>query len=200
MIQVCFEMTEFELLAIPISLVLGLGITKMLNALAIVIRNRKQVQFHWIPVAWAAWIFLVCVQFFFYMWDLYEMEVPFTWSVFGPLLWHSILLFLAAGLVLPSPGVNEVSDNLLDDFQKHGRLALIPFAIVTLDAIVQNVFQYGDKWLGEANVLNMIFIVLVLIAFFAKKFVQAMATISLGILLIYGLAFVWSRPGVPPLG
>ena len=30
-------MTEFELLAIPISLVLGLGITKMLSALAIAI-------------------------------------------------------------------------------------------------------------------------------------------------------------------
>ena len=114
----------------------------------------------------------------------YEMEIPFTWSVFGPPLWHSILLFLAAGLVLPGPGVNDVPDNLLEDFQKHGRLALIPFAIVTLEAIV----------------LNMIFIVLVLIAFFTKKFVQATATISLGILLIYGLAFVWSRPGVPPWG
>jgi hypothetical protein len=73
------------------------------------------------------------------------MEIPFTWSVFGPLLWHSILLFLAAGLVLPGPGVNDVPDNLLEDFQKHGRITLIPFAIGTLDA----------------NVLNMIFIVLV---------------------------------------
>jgi hypothetical protein len=193
-------MTEFELLAIPISLVLGLGITKMLSALAFTIRNRKQIRFHWLPVAWAAWIFLVCVQFFFYMWDLYEMEVPFTWGVFGPLLWHSILLFLAAGLILPGPGTREMPDHLLDDFQEHGRLALIPFTIVTLDAVVQNVFQFGDEWLGEANVLNMVFIALVLIAFFTKKSIRAMATLSLGALLIYGLTFVWSRPGVPPWG
>lgn len=193
-------MTEFELLAVPISLVLGLGITKMLGALAIAIRNRKEVQFHWLPVAWASWIFLVCVQFFFYMWDLYVMEVPFTWSVFGPLLWHSILLFLAAGLVLPGTDVRGASASLLDDFQEHGRLALIPFGIVTLDSIVQNVFQYGDKWLGEANVLNMVFIPLLLIAFFTKKVMQAIATIGLGALLIYGLAFVYSRPGVPPWG
>lgn len=191
-------MTEFELLAIPISLVLGLGITKMLSGLAIAIRNRKQVRFHWLPVAWAAWIFLVCVQFFFYMWDLYEMGVPFTWGVFGPLLWHCILLFLAAGLVLPGPGVHDVPDSLLDDFQQHGRLALIPFAIVTVDSIVSNVLQYGDAWLGEANVLNMIFIVLVLIAFFTKRYWRAAATIGVGAVLVYGLAFVYSRPGVPP--
>ena len=192
-------MTEFELLAIPISLVLGLGITKMLSALAITIRNRKQVRFHWLPVAWAAWIFLVCVQFFFYMWDLYEMEVPFTWSVFGPLLWHCILLFLAAGLILPGPGVREVPDNLLDDFQQHGRLALIPFAVVLVDSIVSNVLQYGDEWLGQANVLNILFIVLVVVAFFAGKYWRAAATIGTGALLVYGLAFVYSRPGVPPL-
>ena len=193
-------MTEFELLAIPISLVLGLGITKMLSALAIAIRNRKQLRFHWLPVAWAAWIFLVCVQFFFYMWDLYEMELPFTWSVFGPLLWHCILLFLAAGLILPGPGVREVPDTLLDDFQQHGRLALIPFAVVLLDSIVGNVFQYGDEWLGRANVLNMSFIVLVTVAFFAEKYWRAAATIGTGALLVYGLAFVYSRPGVPPWG
>jgi hypothetical protein len=193
-------MTEFELLAIPISLVLGLGITKMLNALAIAIRNRRQIRFHWLPVAWATWIFLVSVQFFFYMWDLYEMEVPFTWDVFGPLLWHCILLFLAAGLVLPGPGVRDVPDDLLDDFQQHGRLALIPFAIVTLDSIVSNVVQYGDAWLGRANVLNMIFILLVVIAFFSRRHLRAAATIGVGAVLVYGLAFVYSRPGVPPWG
>ena len=46
--------------------------------------------------------------------------------------------------------------------------------------------------------MNIVFIALVLIAFFTKKLIQAMATIGLGVLLIYGLAYVWSRPGVPP--
>lgn len=191
-------MTEFELLAIPISLVLGLGITKMLSSLVTAIRNRKQLRFHWLPVVWAIWIFLVCVQFFFYMWDLYEMEVTLTWNVFGPLLWHCILLFLAAGLILPGPGLREEPESLLDDFQQHGRLALIPFAIVTLDSIFINVLQYGDAWLGQANVLNIIFIVLVLIAFFSRKLLQQAATFSLGAVLIYGLMYVWSRPGVAP--
>jgi hypothetical protein len=191
-------MTEFELLAIPVSLVLGLGITKMLSAVATLIRNRRQVRFHWLPVAWATWIFLVCVQFFFYMWDLYEMNVPFTWSVFGPLLWHCVLLFLAAGLVLPGPGLRQEPDSLLEDFQNHGRLALIPFAIVTLDAILNNVLQYGDTWFSEANILNLVFIMLVLIAFFTRKLMQQTATIALGAVLIYGLMYVWSRPGVAP--
>jgi hypothetical protein len=109
-------------------------------------------------------------------------------------------LFLAAGLVLPGPGVRDVPDNLLDDFQQHGRLALIPFAIVTADSIVSNVLQYGDAWLGRANVLNMLFIVLVLIAFFSRRHLQAAATIGVGAVLVYGLAFVYSRPGVSPWG
>lgn len=99
-----------------------------------------------------------------------------------------------------SPRDHCSSSNLLDDFQQHGRLALIPFAIVLVDSIVNNVFQYGDEWLGRANVPNRLFFVLVLVAFFAGKYWRAAATLGTGALLAYGLAFVYSRPGVPPWG
>ncbi len=193
-------MTEFELLAIPLSLVLGLGITQILSELVAAIRNRENARLHWLPATWAAWIFLVHVQYFFYLWDLNELEVIWTWSQFGPVLWHVTLLFLAAGLILPGPRERARNLPLIDDFQRHGRLALIPFALVTIDGILLNVFQYGDSWFGKANVLNMIFAALVVVAFFSRGRGRVASTLFLGMVLFYGLIFVWSAPGVSPGG
>lgn len=193
-------MTEFELLAIPLSLILGLGITQILGEVVAAIRNREHSRLHWLPLAWAAWIFLVHVQYFFYLWDLYELEVIWTWSQFGPVLWHVTLLFLAAGLILPGPRERARNEHLIEDFQRHGRLALIPFALVTIDGIILNVFQYGDTWLSLANVLNMIFTALVVSAFLTKGWWRSVSTLALGVVLAYGLIFVWSAPGVPPAG
>ena len=69
-------MTEFELLAIPISLVLGLGITKILSGVTNAIRYRHQTKTHWFPVAWAIMILLIQVQFFFVLWDLEQTGQP----------------------------------------------------------------------------------------------------------------------------
>ena len=191
-------LTEFELLAIPLSLILGLGITQILGEVVAAIRNRDNTRLHWLPLTWAAWIFLVHVQYFFYMWDLYELGVIWTWSQFGPALWHVTLLFLAAGLILPGPRERARNEHLIDDFQRHGRLALIPFALVTIDSILLNVFQYGDTWFGKANIFNMIFVALVVTAFFTQGRWRAVSTLVLGSVLAYGLIFVWSAPGVPP--
>jgi hypothetical protein len=193
-------LTEFELLAIPLSLVLGLGIAQILGEVVATIRNRQNAGIHWLPLAWAAWIFLVHVQFFFYLWDLYELEVIWTWSQFGPTLWHVTLLFIAAGLILPGPRERARNESLIDDFQLHGRLALLPFALVTIDSILLNVFQYGDVWFGQANVFNMIFAALTLAAFFTQGKLRAASTLAVGAVLLYGLTFVWSAPGVPPGG
>lgn len=89
---------------------------------------------------------------------------------------------------------------LQDDFQQHGRRTLIPFTIVLADSIVNNVFQYADESLGRANVPNMLLFVLVLVSLFAVKYSRVAATIDMGALLVYVVAFVYSRPGVPPWG
>ena len=191
-------MTEFELLAIPLSLVLGLGIPQILSEVVAAIRNRERARLHWLPFAWAAWIFLVHIQFFFYLWDLYEMQVIWTWGQFGPVLWHVVLLFLAAGLILPGPRERARNGDLIDDFMQHGRLALIPLAVVTFDGILLNVFQFGDLWFGTANVLNMLIVALVATAFFTKGGWRATATLLLGGVLAYGMTYIWSSPGVPP--
>ena len=191
-------MTEFELLAISLSLVLGLGITQILGEIVAAIRNRENAALHWLPIAWAAWIFLVHVQFFFFLWDLYELGVTWTWSTFGPVLWH--VVFLAAGLILPGPRERTRDEDLIDDFQQHGRLALIPFGVMPLDGILLNVLQYGAAWLSAGNVINMVFLALVTAGFFIRSRWRAVPAIALGVVLVYGLVNVWSAPGMPPGG
>lgn len=132
-------MTEFELLAIPLSLILGLGITNILSDTSDAIRDRERVPLHWLPFAWAFLIFLFQVQYFFVLWDFHEDGMVWTWPNFGPTLLNCILLYLSAGLILPGRR-NSDSSSLLADFEKHGRLSLVTLALMLIAAIVLNAY------------------------------------------------------------
>ena len=122
-------MTEFELLSVPIGLVLGLGMTNILSGIITAVRNRKQVRLHWIPFMWAFNFMMQLMTFFFVIWDLnvrFELiGVNWTWKYYGPQMFHSVLIFLGAGMILPTKRESNI-DSLIGDFEEHGRLALIP--------------------------------------------------------------------------
>ena len=50
-------MSEFELITITFSFVLGLGIAQVLGAASSAIRNRHERPLHWLPLGFAASIF-----------------------------------------------------------------------------------------------------------------------------------------------
>ena len=99
-------MAEFELLSVPIGLVLGLGITNILSGVIAAVRNREQVKLHWLPFMWAFSFMMQLMTFFFVIWDLnvrFELlGINWTWKYYGPQMFHSILIFLGAGMILPT--------------------------------------------------------------------------------------------------
>ena len=191
-------MSEFELLAIPISLVLGLGVTQILSGVTAAIRGRDQAALHWLPFVWAFLIFLFHVEYFFVIWDinqdLDQAGGSWTWAWYGPSFFHAVLLFLGAGLILP--GNRDASPNLLSDFDQHGRLALIPLAMVLIVAIPLNVYQHDAAWMDLANLLNVPLALLSAFVFSSRqRGWQGLATLMFGFIQVYGMATVWSQPG-----
>ena len=188
-------MTEFEYLAIPISLILGLGIAKILGATTNAIRNRAQTRIHWFPLAWAFLIFLFHVEYFFVVWDIDKMGEPWTWDRFGPPFFTSILFYLSAGLILPS-GRRTSADSLLTDFNENGRLALIPLAVMLIVSIPISVLLGDVPLLYVGNFVSVVLIALMAVVWFANRQIfRIFATVIFGLVLPYAMLFVWSRPG-----
>jgi hypothetical protein len=188
-------MSEFELLAIPLSLILGLGITNILAGVSDAIRDRERVPLHWLPLAWAFLIFLFQVQYFFVLWDFYEDGATWTWPMFGPALFNCVILYLSAGLILPGSRRTNC-ESLIDDFEKHGRLSLITLSVMLLVAIVLNVFLADGPLLSMSNALNVVLFSSICLVLSTRKYSwQVTATLIFVIVQLYGLLTVWSVPG-----
>ncbi len=202
-------MTEFELLAIPLSLILGLGITNILSDVSDAVRDRGRVPLHWLPFAWAFIIFLFSVQYFFVLWDYYEEGMVWTWRIFGPVLLNCVILYTSAGLILPGRR-NSDSASLLEDFEKHGRLALKTLGLYLLVAILMNTLGWllldqvhvpaGEVvfWslLQEANFILLLLIAALCIVLFNRHYRwRVLATVLFAAIQLFGMMIIWSVPG-----
>lgn len=93
-------MTAFEHLSVLISLVLGLGIAHLLSSVHHLVLARHRVRFHWLPLLWAALMFIGLVQEW---WSIFELRDRPEWNFFGFLvtLIDPVILYLTASFVLP---------------------------------------------------------------------------------------------------
>lgn len=143
----------FRLISVALSIVLGLGITRLLGASVAVFRMRRHVAIDWLPLAWAFCIFVWQLQFW---WAIIELpRVVGTWSLaeFLFLLALPLLLFLAAALVLP-PAELPAGSDLGEAFASDGRWALGPLGAYFLVANVANTLFWGLPLASPAAVLN----------------------------------------------
>jgi hypothetical protein len=86
-----------------VSIIIGIGLTEMFGNLHRLIRNRSRVTWDWLPVAWAAFLLLVVVN---YWWSIFlglsGFEQASNAAEFGLILIPPILLFLTTASVLPN--------------------------------------------------------------------------------------------------
>ena len=111
-------MDAFEYLGVFISIILGLGVTQLLGAVAGVLRDRGQVRPDATPLAWAATLLLAHVQAW---WSLFGLRGREDWSFAGfcAVLLPPALLYLLSALVLPPPGARL---DLAPNFARHRRV------------------------------------------------------------------------------
>ena len=117
------QLDAFRWISIPLSMILGLGITRLLASMVAVFRSRTHAKLDWLPLVWAACIFMQHLQFW---WAIIELASPTaTWTVgaFILLVCLTLLLYVSAALVLPNIELKE-GESLASSFQLDGRWAL----------------------------------------------------------------------------
>jgi len=82
------------------------------------------------------------------------------------------------------------------NFERSGQLALIPLSLYLLVWIPLNV-RIGGPWWDSANIVDISLVVVGAVDFvWRKRSIREMATVAYLALVIIGMLFVWSRPGV----
>ena len=185
-------MTSFDYLTVLVSIVLGLAITNVLTRLAAVISARDRIRFYWPPVAWAIWLFFLCVQHWWAEWGV-RHTLRWTFLDFWLLLLVPVVLFLLSALVLPERFDDEML-NLEDWYINNRAWFFALLALVPILSIAEEITRTGHM----ASMLNfafllafdaMIVFMFVLTSRRAQEWLTAQAMV---VTLIYvGLLYFW---------
>ena len=96
------------MIATDVSMVLGLGMTRLLLGLVTVFRTRSISPVDWLPLTWAAVIFVMMLQYWWAINRLPLVMTNFFFVNFSYIIVLTLMLFLSAALLLPSREEDEV--------------------------------------------------------------------------------------------
>ncbi len=185
-------MSQFGIVTLTLSFILGLSMTHILWSAASAVRARKMLTLHWGPLIWAACIFFLHVQYWFNALTIDLIIEEWSWAWYLTVLLLAVLLFASGALILPTD-LHQRSGQLLDDFREHGRLSLLPLAAYCVLQIVTSV-PLGSSPFVIGNLVQMVLTVLALLAFFSKRsMVQSVTALLFLVLEIWATVFLWSR-------
>lgn len=146
-------MSTFEYISVLLSIVVGLGLTRLLTGIGQAMEARRKVRFYWVQGVWVVNLALLLVSFWWA--TLFGHSDRQTWLFpnFAVLLAYSILIFLGTVLIIPS----DLEKN--SDLQAHffkvrpwffGISALVPVAEL-LDTLLhggfERVFSFGPYFI-----------------------------------------------------
>lgn len=127
-------MSPFEHLSVLISIVIGLGIARLLSSLQKLAQEHQQIRFYWLPLLWAALVFTIQVEWWWASFE-YRQQVDWNFFYFLFILLSPMCLYLAATFVLPDIKAGLSYD--LKDYYFHTRGWLFSLIAVAtaLDAV-----------------------------------------------------------------
>ncbi len=134
-------MDEWGYLSVIVSIILGLGITQLLQGISELINERQRVRFYWPAAGWAALLLIVNVQAW---WAMFGLRNRHTWTFlqFSTVLMEVILLYLVAALALPNFGGQDVID-LRANYFKHRSWFFGCIVLMLLDSLLKSIVVGG---------------------------------------------------------
>ena len=93
-------MSQLEYHVALISIIVGLGLTDLAQSLRELVRPRRRVDWHWLPLLWAATAFFLAVQIW---WNSFSFLTGATPAFFIAYLLTFLLLYLTCAFALPDP-------------------------------------------------------------------------------------------------
>ncbi|WP_354044155.1 hypothetical protein [Devosia sp. UYZn731] len=149
-----------------LSMVLGLGVTRLLLGVVTVFRIRNKAAVDWLPLGWAVCLFMQQLEYWWAINQLPMIKSTFSFTDFVSLVILTMTLFVASALLLPSRTEDEAVD-LRSYFETEGRYGLLAMSVFSLLAFLTNVFFFNAAPFAPWSVLDASLIVLPAIAFFA---------------------------------
>ncbi|MBC5824701.1 MAG: hypothetical protein GIW99_00510 [Candidatus Eremiobacteraeota bacterium] len=110
-------MEVFAYLSVLISIILGLGIAHLLGAFIRLIHNRSRTMLYWPSLAWAVNLFVLMVLVWWSDFGL-TRHTHWTFTMFIVSLLLPALLYLCAGLILPSSDVHA-NDQMARSYEEN---------------------------------------------------------------------------------
>ncbi len=183
---------SFRWITVVLSMILGLGITRLLSALVAMFRSRSRSQLDWVPLLWTACIFMWQLQFW---WAIIELPALVrTWTIvdFLVLVSLTLLLFVAAALVIPHTELLP-GESLEESFEQDGRWSLIALSAYFVVALAADLLLWHIRSLSIAAAELVILAFLPLVSFWTRS-----RRTRLLIAAIYILLSTWAASGMSP--
>lgn len=149
-------MDPFSYLSVLISIVLALGMTRVLAGIGEMLQARSRRHIYWVHVVWAVnvFIYLVIAWWVFYRW---RYQQPWTFLLFVFVLISPTILYLAALLLFPREGAIDESVNYKTHFYANHRAFFIILAfygpVDLVDSLLKGVHHFLE--LGPAYLISM---------------------------------------------
>jgi hypothetical protein len=160
-------MDTFHPMATVLSMVLGLGVTRLLLSAVTVFRTRKTSAVDWVPLAWATSLFLTQLEYWWAINQLPTTRPEFSFLDFVSLVVLTLMLFVASALLLPSRPEDE-EGGLRAYFEGEGRYALLAMATFTAMGFAANLVFFSAPLWSLWALMDVPMLALLLIGFFGK--------------------------------
>lgn len=180
-------MDPFGSISTVFSLVIGLGVAKLLSNFVICFKSRKRIKIDWVPIVWATGIFLTMLQFW---WAIIELRVEkATWSLLEFLLFLILILFLYAAASLVLPSVENFHEEPMEQaFRENGKWSLVLLSAYFSLAICINNALFKSPFNSLSFLFNIILVILPLLYFiFQERKWTILITITFAIILLIAL-------------
>ena len=177
-------MDAFRWIAISLAMILGLGVTRVLSSSVAAFRSRTHASLDWIPLLWAAAIFVLQIQFWWAAIELPNLVPTWTLASFLTLLGIPLALFTASAMVLP-PYELEPGASLGALFERDGRWALLSlsaYALLALEIDLQMFHTHLVSWSVVLLVAEAILPLLFLLASTRRR--KALTTVAYFVLVL----------------
>jgi hypothetical protein len=133
-------MAAFEYLSVLISIILALGMTRVLAGVGEMLQARRQHRIYWVHIVWIinVFIYLVVAWWIFYRW---RNQQSWNFYLFVFVLISPTILYLASMLLFPREGGSDESVDYKAHYYANHRAFFVIFSLFTVVDIVDTLLK-----------------------------------------------------------
>lgn len=151
-------MTTFEFVSVLMSIVVGLGIARILSDLASLAEFRANVKFDGITFVWTLNVLGYHLIYWWVVVNNWRTRETWSFAGFGALFLYGVALYFCAALVLPRATENEL--DLKDRFDRIRAPFFSLWLVVLLSEVVDSFLKGMDYVFGELGIPYVLLITL----------------------------------------